>query len=112
MVAFIDQHRDSYGVEPICRELPIAPSSYYEEKARQSDPSRLPDRARRDDGLKVEIRRVWDDNQQVYGVVKVWKQLKREDIPTARCTVGRLMKQLGLEGAIRGKKFKTTIGDG
>jgi transposase InsO family protein len=109
MVDFIDAHRDQYGVEPICRELPIAPSRYYEYKARQADPSRLPARLRRDAELCGEIRRVWDMNFQVYGAEKVWKQLKRESIVAARCTVERLMSRLGLRGAVRGRSFKTTI---
>lgn len=109
MVAFIDAHRNEYGVEPICKELPIAPSTYYECKARQMDPSRLPPRAHRDAELSGEIRRVWNENFQVYGAEKVWKQLKRERIAAARCTVERLMSRLGLRGAVRGRSFKTTI---
>jgi len=108
-VAFIDTHREAYGVEPICAVLPIAPSSYYEQKARQADPDRRPARARRDDVLKVEIGRVWRENFSVYGVHKVWKQMKREGIPVARCTVRRLMAELGLKGAVRGRKLRTTI---
>jgi hypothetical protein len=77
MTAFIDDHRDAYGVEPICSVLPIAPSTYYEHKARQADPSRLPRRTRRDAALMVEIKRVWDENRQVYGARKVWRQLHR-----------------------------------
>ena len=109
MVSFIDEHRTAYGVEPICAMLPIAPSSYYEQKARQTDPSRQPRRAQRDGVLRGEIRRVWDENFQVYGVRKVWRQLNREGIPVARCTTGRLMRQMGLRGAVRGRTFKTTI---
>ena len=111
MVAFIDVHRDEYGVEPMCKQLPIAPSTYYEHKARERDPDRCPARYHRDELLKVDIARVWDENFQVYGAHKVWKQLHRESTPTARCTVERLMKALGLRGAIRGKSFKTTIPD-
>jgi transposase InsO family protein len=111
MVSFIDEHRRSYGVEPICEVLPIAPSTYYEQKARQADPSRLPARARRDAVLREDIRRVWKNNFSVYGPRKVWRQLKREEIPTARCTVERLMRDMGLQGAVRGRKFKTTIPD-
>ncbi len=112
-VSFIDEHREAHGVEPICAELPIAPSTYYEEKARQADPERLPPRAKRDAVLRGHIRRVWDANFQVYGVRKVWEQLSsREGIEVARCTVERLMRGMGLQGAIRGKKFKkTTISD-
>jgi len=111
MVAFIDAHRDAYGVEPICAQLPIAPSTYYEHKTRETDPGRLPPRARRDQVLSVEVRRVWDENFQVYGARKVWRQLTRETIPVARCTVERLMGVLGLQGAMRGKACRTTIGD-
>jgi transposase InsO family protein len=111
MVGFIDDHREAHGVEPICKVLPIAPSTYYEQKARQADPDRLPARAKRDLFLCEEIRRVWKENFGVYGVIKVWKQLGREGFQAARCTVARLMRKLGLQGAIRGKKFKTTIPD-
>ena len=111
MVAFIDAHRDDYGVESICKQLPIAPSTYYEHKARAVDPERLPLRSQHDRALKPEIRRVWDENFQVYGAKKVWRQLNREQIPVARCTVERLMGVLGLQGAVRGKAWKTTIPD-
>ncbi len=87
MAAFIDDHRDAYGVEPICAVLPIAPSTYHEHKARQTDPTRLPHRAVRDAWLKTEIRRVWDENFGVYGPRKVWRQLHREGLDVARCTV-------------------------
>jgi len=111
MTSFIDEHRSSYGVESICAMLPIAPSTYYEQKARQVDPSRLPKRAQRDAVLCKEIERVWHENRGVYGARKVWKQLGREDIPVARCTVERLMGKLGLQGIVRGRKPKTTIPD-
>ena len=111
MVSFIDDYRKTYGVEPICRVLSIAPSTYYERKARQADPSRLPARARRDEDLRDDIRRVWKENRSVYGPRKVWRQLKREDVKVARCTVERLMREMGLQGAVRGRKFKTTISD-
>jgi transposase InsO family protein len=111
MVSFIDDHRAEYGVEPICAVLPIAPSTYHEYKRRHADPGRLPRRARQDIVLRGHIRRVWQENRCVYGVRKVWRQLKREDVAVARCTVRRLMRQMGLQGAIRGRKFKTTIGD-
>jgi len=110
-VTFLDDHRDAYGVESICRVLPIAPSTYYEQKSRQADPDRLPARTKRDRVLSEEILRVWEENFGVYGAVKVWKQLGREYIEAARCTVERLMRKLGLQGAIRGKKFKTTVTD-
>jgi putative transposase len=109
MVSYIDAHREEYGVEPICRELPIAPSTYYEHRARQSDPSRASRRVQRDGMLCPEIRRVWEANFRVYGVRKVWRQLNREGTKVARCTVERLMRRLGLEGAVRGRKARTTI---
>lgn len=111
MVAFIDAHRDAYGVEPICQQLPIAPSVYYEQKARQADPSRLPPRACRDAALRPQIERVWLENRRVYGARKVWRQLGREDVAVARCTVERLMRELGLRGVVRGRKARTTIPD-
>ena len=111
MVAFVDRHRDQYGVESICALLPMAPSTYYEHKSRQSDASRLPARVRRDRQLEGEIRRVWEENFQVYGVRKMWRQLNREAIAVARCTVARLMARLGLRGAVRGRQFKTTVAD-
>jgi len=111
MVAFVDEQRDEYGVEPICDVLPIAPSTYYEQKARVADPGRLPPRARRDAVLREEIHRVWRANFEVYGARKVWRQLKREGRDVARCTVERLMRGMGLQGAVRGKRWKTTITD-
>ena len=109
MLAFIDAHREHYGVEPICRELPIAPSTYYEHKSRQADPSRLPPRVRRDAELSGSIRRVWDENFRVYGARKVWRELRRGGVPVARCTVERLMRRAGLCGVVRGRKKRTTI---
>ncbi len=111
MVEFIEENRGTYGVEPICAVMPIALSTYYEHRARRLDPERRPERLKRDDELGVEIGRVWDENFHVYGAQKVWKQLKREQIVVARCTVERLMRTMGLRGAVRGKKFKTTIPD-
>ncbi len=111
MVAFIDDHRATYGVEPICEVLPIAPSTYYEQKARQADPARLPARTQRDAQLRPEIERVWRANRRVYGAKKVWKELNREAISVARCTVARLMKDLGLRGVVRGRRVRTTIPD-
>lgn len=111
MIAFIDEHRGAYGVEPICRVLPIAPSTYHEYAARQADPSRLPARAQRDAELQVEIRRVFEENLGVYGVRKVWRQLRREGVQVARCTVARLMRDMGLAGVIRGKPVRTTVSD-
>ena len=111
MLSFIDEHRSAYGVEPICRMLPIAPSTYYEQKARQKDPSRLPYRARRDVELKADIERVRRENHNLYGPRKVWRQFRREDIKAARCTVERLMRDMGLRGVVRGRRQKTTIPD-
>jgi transposase InsO family protein len=112
MVGFIDEHREKFGVEPICAVLPIAPSLYYELKARDRDPHRRPGRTRRDEGLCEHVRRVWQENREVYGVRKVWKQLRREGQAVARCTVARLMRRLGLAGVVRGRKFRvTTIPD-
>ena len=108
MVAFIDDYRAEYGVEPICRVLPIAPSTYYAHKTWAADPSSRSARARREELLRVEIGRVWDQNFAVYGAEKVWKQLRREGIRVARCTVARLMREMGLRGAVRGRAFKTT----
>jgi transposase InsO family protein len=108
MIAFIDAHRAEYGVESICAQLPIAPSTYYEHKARVSNPTRVPPRVRRDDALEPEIQRVWNENFEVYGARKVWRQLNREQIAVPRCTVERLMRQLGLRGAVRGRAFKVT----
>jgi transposase InsO family protein len=111
MIGFIDDHRDAYGVEPICRVLPIAPSTYHAHAARRADPDRLPARAKRDTALMVEIRRVFEANFQVYGVRKVWRQLTRDGIVVARCTVARLMRAMGLQGAVRGRKLRTTVPD-
>ena len=111
MISFIDDHRGDYGIEPICRVLPIAPSTYHEHALRKKEPARLPERAKRDATLKPEITRVFTENFAVYGVRKVWRQLKRESMDVARCTVERLMRDMGLKGAIRGKPFKTTVSD-
>jgi putative transposase len=111
MKAFIDEHREVYGVEPICRVLPIAPSTYYEHAARKANPDRRPARERRDAALTQEIRRVYAANFGVYGVRKVWRQMQREGIDVARCTVARLMRQMGLKGVVRGKSIKTTVSD-
>jgi transposase InsO family protein len=108
MVGFIDDYRKTFGVEPICAVLPIAPSLYYELKARERDPDRRPERTRRDERLCEHITRVWRENREVYGVRKVWKQLRREGWAVARCTVARLMRHLGLAGVIRGRRFTVT----
>ena len=111
MIAFVDEHRGAYGVEPICKVLPIAPSTYHAHAARRADPSRLPPRAQRDAGLRQDVRRVFDENLGIYGVRKVWRQLRREGVAVARCTVARLMRGMGLAGVVRGKPVKTTVGD-
>lgn len=111
MVSFIDEQREVYGVEPICTVLPIASSTYYEQKVRQADPGRLPPRVKRDEALRPKIQWVFDENFQVYGARKVWRQLNREGTKVARCTVERLMREMGLQGVVRGRKFKTTVAD-
>lgn len=109
MIGFIDKHRDAYGVEPICKVISIAPSTYYARVAARDDPSKLSVRVKRDRVLKPEIKRVFKDNYAVYGVRKVWRQMQREGFDVARCTVARLMRELGLKGIIRGKSQRTTI---
>jgi len=111
MIAFIDDHRADHGVEPICRVLPIAPSTYYARQAKRADPSRRASRTLRDAGLEPEITRVFRANFQVYGARKIWRQLNREGVEVARCTVERLMRRQGLAGAVRGKPLKTTVSD-
>jgi len=111
MIAFIDDHREVYGVEPICRVLPIAPSTYHAHVAARTDPAKASARARQDLVLMAQIRRVHEANFGVYGARKVWRQLAREGIVVARCTVERLMRQMGLRGAVRGKETRTTIAD-
>ena len=109
MNAFIDEHRARCGVEPICRALQVAPSAYRRHAARQRDPALLPARAKRDAQVLPEVQRVYDQNLQVYGVDKVWRQLRREGTSVARCTVERLMRLRGLRGARRGKVVRTTV---
>ena len=111
MIAFIDDHRAVYGVEPICRVLPIAPSTYRAHAAQRRDPGKSSARARRDGELLPQIRRVFDENFAVYGVRKVWRQLGRDNVAVARCTVARLMRQMGLQGVVRGKAARTTISE-
>ena len=111
MMVFVDRNKAEYGIELICRQIQIAPSSYYEHKRRERDPDRLPGRIKRDKKLELDIQRVWESNFRVYGVRKVWRQLLREGIGVARCTVERLMKQLGMRGVRRGTKCWTTIAD-
>lgn len=107
----MDAHRGTHGVEPICRVLPIAPSTSYDHLAKRADPAQLSDRARRDEALQPEILRVFEENWRVYGVRKIWRQLGREGFDIARCTVARLMKIMGIQGVIRGKPHRTTIPD-
>ena len=107
-MSFIDEHRGRYGVGPICAQVPIAPSTYYAHKAREAEPERAPERVRRDGWLSGEIRRVYDEHFEVYGVRKVWRQLRREGVAVGRCTVARLMGRMGLQGAVRGRRAKTT----
>ena len=111
-VAFIDEHRASLGVEPVCRAMQIAPSTYHEHKVRQADPDRRSPRQKRDDTLRQDIQRVWDENFQAYGARKVWRELVREGVVVARCTVERLMRSMGLQGVVRGKVKRTTISSG
>ena len=111
MIAFIDDQRDAHGVEPICKVLPIAPSTYFDHVAKRANPEKLSVRAKRDAILQPEINRVFRENFRVYGVRKVWRQMKRERFDVARCTVARLMRVMGLEGAIRGKTVRTTFSD-
>lgn len=111
MISFVDAYRDKHGVEPICRVVEIAPSTYHAHVARRSKPETAPPRVKRDVMLSVEIRRVFDENFQVYGVRKVWRQLQREGHDVARCTVARLMKKMALQGVIRGGRVRTTVSD-
>lgn len=108
MVGFVEENRQEYGVEPICAVLPIAPSTYYEYRVQRRDPDKRPARAKRDEVLTPEIRRVFDENFKVYGAEKVWRQLGREGVGAARCTIERLMRSIGLRGAVRGRAFQVT----
>ncbi|WP_374400835.1 IS3 family transposase [Niveibacterium sp.] len=108
---FVDQHRTQFGVESICRVLRIAPSAYWRHAARHRSPALCSPRAQRDASLLPQVQRVWQANLQVYGAEKVWRQLNREGVAVARCTVERLMRQLGLQGVRRGKAQRTTVGD-
>lgn len=111
MISFIDEHRCVFGVEPICRLLPIAPSTYYEKVFKRLDVDRLSVRARSDISLKIEIRRAFEQNFRVDGVRKVWRQSQREGFDAARCTFARLMRSMSLQGVIRGKPIRTTVSD-
>jgi putative transposase len=111
MISFVDAYRDDYGVEPICRVIAIAPSTYRAHAARRARPETAPARVQRDTLLSVEIKRVFNENFQVYGVRKVWRQLLREGRDVARCTVARLMRKMALQGVIRGRRVRTTVSD-
>ena len=104
MISFIDEHRAKYGVEPVCKQLPIAPSTYYEEKARETDPDRLPERTKQDQQLQIDIKRIWEDHFRVYGARKVWRQMNREKIEVTRCTVERLDESTGNTRRDRGSQ--------
>ena len=112
MVAFIDDHREQFGVEPICHVLPIAPSTYFKRKAEARDPRRRSTRAQQDAVLRAIIQRIWNEHHQVYGPRKVWKQMGRENLRAARCRVRRLMREMGLAGAVRGRAWTTTTQPG
>ena len=111
MIRFVDAYRDEHGVEPVCKVLPIAPSTYHEHVRRRSAPETAPARVKKDARLMSEIRRVHEENFEVYGVRKVWRQMLREGFAVARCTVARLMRKMGLSGVIRGRRVKTTVSD-
>ena len=111
MITFIKEHRDIYGVEPICRVLQIAPSTFYARLTIENDPNKASTRSKRDAELRPEMKRVWEDNQSVYGARKLWHAMKREKFDIALCTVERLMRDIGIEGVWRGKKVKTTWPD-
>ena len=111
MVSFIETNRDRYGVEPICAQLPIAPSTFYDHLAKREDPDKRCARAQRDEALCVDIQRIFEEHFEVYGAHKIWRQMNREAIPVARCTVERLMRRLGIQGARRGRRCRTTIPD-
>ncbi len=111
MISFVDEYRSAYGVEPICRVIKIAPSTYHAHANRRINPGTAPPRIKRDAVLMPEIQRVFDENFCVYGARKVWRQLKREGFDVARCTVERLMKAMGLQGVIRGRRVRTTVPD-
>jgi transposase InsO family protein len=108
MVNFVDQHRSKYGVEPICKELQIAPSTYFRHVQLRDNPNLRSTRAKRDDALKTKIQVVWDESGKRYGAMKVWQQLCLDGVDVARCTVERLMGELGFQGVTRGKRTNTT----
>jgi len=111
MISFIDEYRSVHGVEPICRTLPIAPSTYYATKAAERTPDRASPRSKQDAALKEVIGKLWKDNHAVYGYKKLWHSLRRAGHDVARCTVARLMREMGIRGVVRGKKVITTNPD-
>ena len=111
MTSFINDHRQVYGVEPICRVLPIAPSTYRDHVAKRANPAKLSERAKRDAVLKAEVHRVFVENFGVYGVRKVWRPMMREGFVVARCTISRRMREMGLKGVVRSRSIRTTIPD-
>ena len=111
MIAFIKEHRDVCGVEPICRVLQIAPSTFYKHLAVERDPGLASDRTKRDAELRPEMKQVWEDNRSVYGARQLWHAMKRKRFDVACCTVERLMRDIGIEGVRRGKKIRTTWPD-
>ena len=111
MTAFIDELREEFGVEPICRVLPIAPSTYHQRALEAREPERASARCRADAALRVEIARVWEENRQLYGARKIWHALRREGFDVARCTVERLMQAMGIKGVVRGGRIVTTNPD-
>jgi putative transposase len=111
MIAFIEESCGDLGVEPICRALQFAPSTYYDRRAIAHNPDRASARAKSDSALSVKIDAAWDANRKLYGARKVWHVLRREGEDVARCTVERLMRNLGIRGVVRGKKVITTQPD-
>lgn len=111
MTAFIDEFREVFGVEPICRVLPIAPSTYHQRALEARAPERASTRSKTDAALRVEIARLWEENRQLYGARKVWRALRRDGVDVARCTVERLMKAMGIKGVVRGRRIVTTHPD-
>lgn len=111
MTAFIDEFREVFGVEPICKVLPIAPSTYHQRALEARRPERVSARSRSDAALRVEIARLWEENRQLYGARKIWHALRREGVDVARCTVERLMKAMGIKGVVRGRRIVTTNPD-
>jgi putative transposase len=111
MTAFIDEFREEFGVEPICRVLPIAPSTYHQRALEARQPGRASARSKSDAALRVEIGRLWEENRELYGARKIWHALRREGLDVARCTVERLMKAMGIKGVVRGRRIVTTNPD-